>query len=165
MKRLYIVRHAKSSWKDLSLDDFDRPLNKRGRRDAPTMGARLRERGVKPDIMISSPALRTKLTAQSIAKEVGYSKKIVFNKNIYELYVADLHEILKDVDDSHSIAFLFGHDTGLNMLAKKYVDMDENIVTCGVVEIEFDCESWSDIGRKNAKFISYDYPKKGSDLI
>ena len=160
MKKLYIIRHAKSSWKDMWLDDFERPLNKRGKLNAPFMGSVLKKQNVMPDIIISSPALRAKTTAKIIAKKVKYSKKIVFNEDVYESSPSKLHKILTKIDDKHSIAFLFGHNPELNMLAENYVDFDENIVTCGVVEIEFDCKRWIDIGRKNARLISFDYPKK-----
>ncbi|MCK4974235.1 MAG: histidine phosphatase family protein, partial [Sulfurimonas sp.] len=153
-------RHAKSSWKDLYLDDFERPLNKRGKANAPFMGDRLKDKKIVPDIIISSPALRAKKTAKIIAKKVKYSKKILFNEDVYDSSPSILHKILTKIDDKNSIVFLFGHNPELNMLAENYVDFDENIVTCGVVEIEFDCKRWTDIGRKNAKLISFDYPKK-----
>ena len=161
MKRLYIIRHAKSSWKDMTLDDYDRPLNKRGESNAPMMGKRLRDKKIKPDLILSSSALRAKTTAEIIAKEVKYSKEIVFKEEIYEAFPSDLHKMLKKVDDKNSVVFLFGHNPELNMLAENYVDFEENIVTCGVVEIEFDCKRWRDIDKDNAKLISFDYPKKG----
>ena len=165
MKKLYIIRHAKSSWKDISLSDFDRPLNKRGRLNAPFMGERLKKQKVIPDIILSSSALRAKTTAKIIAKKVKYTKKIVFNEDIYESTPSRLHKILTKIDDKNGTAFLIGHNPELNMLAENYVDFDENIVTCGVVEIEFDCKNWIDIGAKNAKLISFDYPKKDKETL
>ncbi|MDK9693045.1 MAG: histidine phosphatase family protein [Sulfurimonas sp.] len=160
MKKLYIIRHAKSSWKDEALNDFDRPLNKRGKQNAPFMGKRVKERGITPDIIVSSPAMRAKTTAKMIAKEVNYSKDILFNQDIYESSPSRLHEILTNIDNNCGILFLVGHNPSLNMLAGYYVDFSQNIPTCGVVEIEFDCDKWADISAKNAKFISFDYPKK-----
>ena len=78
MKKLFLIRHAKSSWEDFNLDDFDRPLNNRGEKDAPFMGKLLKKKKPKPDLIISSPALRTKLTAQIMAKEIGYDEKNCF---------------------------------------------------------------------------------------
>jgi len=161
-KKLYIIRHAKSSWNDMSLSDFDRPLNKRGKANAPLMGTRLKNKGVIPDIIISSPARRAMATAKIIAKKVKYTNEIILNKDIYELDSDRLHKILTKLDDENTIAFLFGHNPDLNMLAEYYVDFDDNIVTCGVVEIEFDCKRWKDISPKNGKLISFDYPKKNS---
>ncbi len=160
MKKLFIIRHAKSSWKDFSLDDFDRPLNKRGKLNAPFMGEILKEKNVVPDIIISSPALRAKTTAKIIAKKVKYSQKIIFKKDIYEIGESAIEKILKKLDDENSVVFLFGHNPDLNMLAEEYVGFDENISTCGIVEIEFDCKRWKDISSENAKFISFDYPKR-----
>ncbi|WP_373003509.1 histidine phosphatase family protein [Sulfurimonas sp.] len=160
MKKLFIIRHAKSSWKDSKLSDFDRPLNKRGKANAPLMGKRLRRRNIVPDIFISSPALRAKTTAEIIARKVGYNTKIVFNEDIYASAEIIIHHIVKKTNDKYKTMFLLGHNPDLNMFVEDYIDFDENIVTCGVVEIEFDCNSWKDISRKNAKFISFDYPKK-----
>jgi phosphohistidine phosphatase len=160
MKILYIIRHAKSSWEDISLSDFERPLNKRGEKDAPFMGKVLKELHVRPDIVYSSPALRAKMTAEIITKEVHYDKDILFVDAIYEADVRTLHEFITTIDDENSIVFLFGHNTSLNEVAYKYVGFNENIPTCGVVSIVFDIENWSEISERNAKFLSFDYPKK-----
>jgi phosphohistidine phosphatase len=159
-KKLFIIRHAKSSWKDLELSDFNRPLNSRGKKNAPMMGERLRDKNVVADIIISSPALRAKKTAKIIAKKVRYSKEIIYDENIYASTGMLIHKIVKKIDDKNDSAFFIGHNSDLNMFAQEYVNFDENIVTCGIVEIEFDCKHWKDISKKNAKFISYDYPKK-----
>lgn len=166
MKKLYIIRHAKSSWKDIALDDFNRPLNKRGKQNAPFMGSRLRAKGVKPDIILSSPAKRAKSTAKMIAKEMSYNKKIVFDSNIYEASADDLRKIIAGVDNRYKTLFLVGHNPSLNELAKYFLDFDANIPTCGIVEIAFACKRWADIDPNNAKFLSFDYPKKVmSDFI
>lgn len=163
MKKLYIIRHAKSSWKDETLNDFERPLSKRGKSNAPMMGARLKKKGVMPDIIISSPAKRAKSTAEIIAKEIGYKKKVLFDENIYESSVEELRKILTALDDKNSTAFLFGHNPELNMLVDYYVKFYENIPTCGVVEIAFACDKWTDIEPKNAKLLSFDYPKNSEN--
>jgi len=160
MKKLYMIRHAKSSWSDISLDDFDRPLNSRGKENVKLMGKRLKKQGVSPDIIISSPALRAKTTAKEIAKKLDYSKDIVFKKEIYEAESKTLHTILTRIDDKYSSAFLIGHNPDFNMSAEEYVGFEENIPTCGIVEISFDCDSWAQIGSDNAKLVSFDYPKK-----
>ncbi|MEA3330558.1 MAG: histidine phosphatase family protein [Campylobacterota bacterium] len=165
MKKLYIIRHAKSSWKDSSLDDFDRPLNKRGKLNAPFMGTILKDKNVVPDIIISSPALRAKSTAKIIAKKVKYLKDIVYKKAIYEESTVKLHAMLRKIDNDNDIAFLIGHNPELNILAGHYAHFNENIVTCGVVEIEFACNRWSEICAKNAKLISFDYPKKHKEML
>lgn len=163
MKKLYIIRHAKSSWKDETLNDFERPLSKRGKSNAPMMGARLKKKGVMPDIIISSPAKRAKSTAEIIAKEIGYKKKVLFDENIYESSVEELRKILTALDDKNSTVFLVGHNPELNMLVDYYVKFYENIPTCGVVEIAFACDRWAEIEPKNAKLLSFDYPKKSEN--
>lgn len=160
MKKLFIIRHAKSSWKEENLDDFDRPLNKRGRKNAPYMGEILKEKHICPDIILSSPALRAKITAEIIAKKVNYFKDIVFNKNIYDSNETTLHNLLTELDNKRKIAFLVAHNPEVNILADYYVGFNENIPTCGIVEIEFDCKKWQDISPFNAKLISFEYPKK-----
>ena len=160
MKKLYIIRHAKSSWKDFSLDDFDRPLNKRGKLNAPFMGGRLKQENVLPDIIMSSPAKRAKKTAKAIAGEIGFSEKIIYDEDIYEASVYTLDKIIRSVDNAHNLVFLFGHNPSLNMLVENYVNFEQNIPTCGIIAIEFDCNRWEDIDSSNAELISFDYPKK-----
>ena len=160
MKKLYIIRHAKSSWKDLMLSDFERPLNKRGNSDAPLMGKVLKKRGIFPHAILSSPANRAKTTAEIIAKEINFHQPIIYNKNIYEASALTLESVLTSLDDNYEIVFIFGHNPGLNMLVERFVKFDENIPTCGVVELEFDCKKWSEISSDNADLISFDFPKK-----
>lgn len=160
MKKLYIIRHAKSSWSDMSLDDLDRPLNKRGKKNAPFMGRLLKEKGVKPDIIISSPALRAKKTAMAIASEVPYEKEIEYDEKIYESDADMLKSIIKNISDDSSTLFLVGHNPALNQLAYELVGFSDNIVTSGILEIEFDCDRWCEIDAKNSKLISFEYPKK-----
>lgn len=163
MKKLYLIRHAKSSWEDMTLDDFERPLNKRGEKNAPEMGRRLRGKKIKPDLILSSPALRAKTTAKIIAKKVKYFESIEYKQKIYDANASTLHALLHKIDDAHDIVFLLGHNPWLNLLAEKYVGLDENIPTCGIVEIEFHCASWVYISKENATLVSFDYPKKGSN--
>jgi len=160
VKKLYLIRHAKSSWKDSELSDFERPLSKRGKADAPFMGALLHKKNVKPDLILASPAFRAKKTAEIIAKKLHTTKKIVFLAEIYEANVSALEKILLELDDENSTVFLFGHNPSLNIFAQQYVDFEENIPTCGVVEIKFHCKSWNEIHKANARVVSFEYPKK-----
>lgn len=160
MKKLFIIRHAKSSWKDYSLDDFDRPLNKRGFLNAPLMGKYLKDKNIVPDIILSSPALRAKTTAEIIANKVKYKKQIVYEESIYEADINTLHNIITSLKNKYNIAFIIGHNPGLNLLVDNYVGFDENIPTCGVVELEIKSDSWENINSKNIKLLSFNYPKK-----
>ncbi len=160
MKKLTIIRHAKSNWDNTSLSDFERPLNKRGERDAPFMGKKLYENGVRAEVIFSSPAKRAKTTAKLFAKELGLSKKIVYDEKIYEASGATLYEIIKNFDDKYQSIMLFGHNPGLNTLLDFLVDVYDNIPTCGVIEIEFACQIWSQVSAQNSKLLSFTYPKK-----
>jgi len=160
MKKLYIIRHAKSSWKDLKLDDFERPLNKRGKNDAPMMGERLKNKKILPDIILSSPAKRAKMTAKVIAKKVHYDKKIIFKQEIYEADQKKLQNIVNNINDIYNTAFLVGHNPGLNELAEYYVGYEENLPTCGILGIEFTCDHWKECNAENTRLIFVDYPKK-----
>lgn len=162
MKRVYIIRHAKSSWKDPTLDDFDRPLKKRGKRDAPFMGKRLKAHHVLPDLILSSPAKRAAATAKIIAKEIGYPKKqIVYEPALYEAGIATLLGILRQLNENVQQAALFGHNPGLTSFAE-YVSgaLIENIPTCGIFCVDFPADSWQEIGEGKGTVVFFDYPKK-----
>jgi phosphohistidine phosphatase len=163
MKELYIIRHAKSSWKDITLSDFDRPLNKRGKHNSIFMGELLASRGVVPDVIVSSSAKRAYTTSKNIAKAIGYSKqKIYFNSDIYEASLNTLIHVITAIDNEHESAFLIGHNPSLNMLLDYLVPDNtiENIVTTGVVELELSIERWEELSAKRTKLISFEYPKK-----
>lgn len=160
MKKLFIIRHAKSSWEDLLVKDFDRPLNKRGKKDAPFMGTVLKNKGIIPDIIISSPALRAKTTIETIVKELEVEKKVIYNNNIYEAALSSLINIIIKIEDTNNIAFLVGHNPSLNALADEYINFNENIPTLGIIEIQFKTNTWKNISKDNAKLISFEYPKK-----
>ena len=161
MKTLYLGRHAKSSWKNMDLADIDRPLNKRGKRDAPFMGKLLVDKGVKPDLIISSPAKRAAATAKVIATEINYpAMEIIFDENIYEATGRGLLEIISGAEEQYNSIMLFGHNPGLTVLNNNLSDhFIDNIPTCGVVALEFKT-SWNEIELNSAGFIFFEYPKK-----
>ena len=160
MKTLYLVRHAKSYWGDQSLADFDRSLNKRGKRDAPFMGKVLKEMEVAPDLIISSPAKRAKKTALEIAETLNYpSKKIVFKEELYDASSNDILSIVKNIDENILTAMIFGHNPGLtylnNYISNKYID---NIPTTGIVALNLEVK-WSEIDKYSCKQLFFEYPK------
>lgn len=159
MKKLYLIRHAKSDWSDDTLNDFDRPLNKRGYKNAPFMAKLINSKLIKPDIILSSRAKRAKQTATFFQKEFGL-EKVSFKDKLYESSLSTLLNILKQIKDKHNTVFLVGHNPSLNSLAYNLCAFEENIVTCGILEIEFDINSWSDISYETGKLISFEYPKK-----
>lgn len=162
MKTLYVIRHAKSSWDDPTLSDFDRPLNKRGKKDAPEMGKRLKQRQVVPDLLLSSPAERALTTCHTLAEEIGYAKsKIKTDKNLYHAEDAEILRIIQGLDNKYACVWIFGHNPGLtdfvNLLAEADID---NIPTCGVVACSLDIQSWDEANRKKGTVTFFDYPKK-----
>ena len=122
MKKLVIIRHAKSDWEDSSLDDYDRPLNTRGLQDAPVIGKFLYKKGLIPNLIISSPALRAITTAQLISNEVKYEQVITPNQYIYEAYINTLQEIVSFIHDDNDTVFLVGHNPGVSALAYMLCD-------------------------------------------
>ncbi len=161
MKTLYLVRHAKSSWKHTELSDFERPLNKRGKNNAPFMGKLLSDKGVNPELVISSPAKRASVTAKIIASEINYpEEKIVIDENIYEATGRNLLEIISGTEEKYNSVMLFGHNPGLTVLQNNLSDhFIDNIPTCGVVALEFKT-FWEEIELNSAGFIFFEYPKK-----
>ncbi len=164
MKRLYLTRHAKSSWKDASLADFDRPLNKRGKMNAAFMGRRLQEYGAKIDLIISSPANRALKTATLIAKEIGFpKKKLAADDSIYEAELSALVAMIWEMDDSLRSVMLVGHNPGFTQLAEYLTNHKvDNIPTCGVFCVDFNLISWKEISKGKGNLLFCDYPKKHS---
>ena len=162
MKTLVLVRHAKSSWKDPELADRDRPLNPRGRRDAPEMGRRLAARGETPDRIVTSPALRAATTATVIAEAVGYpEREIVEDERLYGAGSEEILEVIRGVEDRLDRVFLIGHNPGLTDLVNELSDEPiRNVPTCGVVKFRIAGESWSDVRRDTAMRVDFDYPKR-----
>ena len=164
MKELYIVRHAKSSWSQPALEDFDRPLNPRGKRDAPEMGRRLTKLRVLPDMVLSSPAKRAISTAQLIIDEIGFPKdNIVRDLDFLHTSVAQMVRGLKKVPDDVGTLMVFGHNPGFTDLANYFSGVAiPNIPTCGVVAIRFEVAQWTQIGEGIGNMVLFDYPKKQS---
>ncbi len=162
MKRLYLLRHAKSSWKDPELADYDRPLNKRGKRDAPFMGQRLKKQGVRPDIILSSPAKRARKTARSIAQEIDYPpKQIRWLESLYAAGSESMLRIVMDCDDDCNQVLLVGHNPGLTDLAERLTGtLVDNIPTAGVMAVDFDIDSWAEVKEGAGAVVFFDYPKK-----
>ena len=155
------MRHAKANLGDAFENDFDRTLSDRGKKDAPEMGKRLKKNGVKPDLIISSPAARALKTAKEVAKEIDYPEKnIVTEPEIYQADIIDLIKVIRNLDDKNNKVMLFGHNPGLTglvgYLTNQFID---NIPTSGVVQINFDFQTWKQVTQQSGKFISFDYPK------
>lgn len=162
MKTLYLLRHAKSSWDYPDLKDHDRPLNKRGKRDATLMAKVLKKSGAGPDLIISSTAVRALEFARIIADEFGYKKKHIDLTR--DLYMADEDQMLgvvRSLPDELDTVFMIGHNPDITYFANSLSNSSiDNIPTSGVVKIEFDTGKWSDTGFGKGRLVSFDYPKK-----
>ncbi len=162
MKQLIIMRHAKSSWSDPTLEDFDRPLNKRGLRDAPEMAKRLVSHGLQPDLVISSPARRAVATAHAVAPALGIKlNDIAMEPGIYEAHTRELQAIVEALDDAHDTVLMFGHNPGFTRLAEVLGDTDiGNLPTAGYVWLSFDVDSWTDVAAGTGTVVRLDFPKR-----
>lgn len=161
MRQLILIRHAKSSWSNPDLSDFDRPLNKRGKRDLAFMSGLLSQKNISPELIISSPALRTKLTAIEFANKIGYNKnKIIWNKNLYLASYMKILKIIKQIENKINCAIIVGHNPGLtdlqNYLCNEEID---NIPTSGIVSMST-IKEWKDVESKDFELVFFEFPKK-----
>jgi len=164
VKELILVRHAKSSWKDPTLSDHDRPLNKRGKRDAPEMGERLAASGYDPDLIVSSSAVRALDTARSVAGKLGYPReRIAVEERLFHAGVDELLHVIWGVDDSVNRLMVFGHNPGLTDLANHLGPREIlNMPTCAVLHLRFKADTWSTVGDVPGDEVLYDYPKRAA---
>lgn len=163
MKHLLLVRHAKSDWDDPSLKDFDRPLNGRGKKDAPEMARRLVEKDIKIDAFLSSPAKRARKTAEAFVEMFKKKKdKIDFIEKLYLAPPSVFFEVIGGADKKDDILAVFSHNPGItefaNMLAEVRID---NIPTCGVFAVKAAIKDWKDFENAEKEFWFFDYPKSG----
>jgi len=162
MKTLIVVRHAKSSWDDPDLPDFNRPLNDRGERDAPCMAKRLKEKDLPIDMVVSSPAVRALTTCNVFVDRLGISKAQV--KEIKELYHAGdeiILSVIKKLPDASSVAMLFGHNPGLTDFVNNLLEEDiDNVPTAGIVCCGLKVNKWSEVKWGCGEMVFFDWPKK-----
>lgn len=168
MKTLYLLRHAKSSWEDSELRDFERPLSERGIGDIPVMAARFAERGGRPESIVSSPAVRAKTTARLMAENLGFPEdEIISNPELYFAGTGMFLKAARMMDESASAAMLVGHNPAITefanaMLGDGSAEID-NIPTCGLLELELPVEHWGDVELGSARLVNFDFPKKTSE--
>ncbi len=165
MRALTLIRHAKSSWKDSRLSDFERPLNARGLDNAPLMGASLKQQGVRFDLMVSSPARRAQDTAHLIATAVDYAPdRVQWESTIYDATLERLMAVIHGLPDHAREVALIGHNPGItalcNYLSSAAID---NLPTCATARIEFEQDSWEAVWRDTGRLTHYDYPRRHSD--
>jgi len=161
MKTLVITRHAKSSWNSDAIDDFSRPLNKRGLRDAPVMAQRLQQRGPIPQLVVSSTAARALATTKLMLPAFEISEdQLVTTDEIYEAPVSALAQTIKAQPDTFEIIMLVGHNPGVSGFAEFLsVGAHLQMPTCAMACLQLDIDSWKDLYRDCANLLWYDYPK------
>jgi phosphohistidine phosphatase len=148
MKSVLLLRHAKSSWKHPDLNDQDRPLNKRGKRDAPIMGRLLKRKDLVPDIIISSTAIRARSTAEALAKASGYKGEIILNKSLYAARPEAYLGLMRDLSVQYVRVLIVGHNPGLEELVEMLTGEIHLIPTCSLAHVKFRVGKWSDIDNK-----------------
>ena len=165
MKTLILVRHAKSDWGDPSLDDFDRPLNDRGKRDAPDMAERLLNKKIGIDAFISSPAKRAKKTASIFASAYKVDKDdIIFRDELYGAGENIFTDVVTNADNKFDTIAVFSHNPGITDYANTLsTTSNDNIPTCGVFAVKADCDSWKDFANAKKELLFFDYPKAAKD--
>jgi phosphohistidine phosphatase len=160
MKALFLVRHAKSSRDDPAILDKERPLNDRGRRDAPRMGERLAKEGIKPDLIVSSPAVRALTTAELIATKLDYKLgDIAVDKRLYAASRNDLLAVIHELGSKPKHVMLFGHNPEFSELAHFLSTDITEMPTCAVAEFRFDIKSWFDVGSQPPAKVKLYTPK------
>ena len=166
MKNLYIIRHAKSSWTEAGLTDFERSLDTRGHKDAAKMSMSLKNLGIQPDLIVSSPAMRAATTAQYFAKTFNINAQTIdYQRDIYEASEEDVFNVIHHLPDTAQTVFLFGHNPTLTYFVNRFMKNDyiDNIPTCGIVKIAAFTEgvAWKNFNERVAQFEAFWYPKMG----
>jgi len=161
MKQLLLIRHAKSSWDDPSQNDFDRPLNKRGNKDAPLMAERLSDKKINIDAFLSSPAKRALDTCIYFAKEFDVKKKeIIQVDGLYNPQIENFYKVISEVDNSHDIIALFSHNPGITEFANELTSVHiDDMPTCSVFAVKVDIKNWDEFTEGEKLFWFFEYPK------
>ncbi|MBC7850954.1 MAG: histidine phosphatase family protein [Chitinophagaceae bacterium] len=163
MKSVIAVRHSKSSWGDSNLDDFERPLNERGKREAPEMARRLASRGIQPDYFLSSSAKRARKTAIAFAEELNFPKERIELKR--ELYLASAQEMFAAIakcPESTDTVIFFSHNPGITEFVNRLTSVrTDNMPTSAIFAVSSACNDWPSFELAAKEFLFFDYPKAG----
>ncbi len=162
MKSLFIIRHAKSAWGSFDLPDFDRPLNDRGKKDAPEMARRLLNKNVKIDFFVSSPAKRARKTCQAFCEVFNYPKEnILLIDELYHAPKEIFYEVVKSLENQYNSVAIFSHNPGITHFVNSLIDkvQIDNMPTCGVFAVSSSCQLWATFFENSINMISFDAPK------
>ena len=162
MKTLLVLRHAKSLWGNTALDDHERPLNERGRRDAPRMGALVREYGLTPDLIVSSDAVRARLTAEAVARSALFAGEVRLEPRLYAASVEDILAVLCTVQEADSgTVMIVGHNPGLEQLVAYLTGEQEDVPTAALAQIALPIKQWRDLKESTrGKLLGFWRPKE-----
>ena len=161
MKTLFILRHAKSSWKDESLQDFDRPLNGRGRKAAELIGTLMKKQKLVPDLVLSSPAIRARETIEIVMKAAKLAVELRYDQRIYEAGPVQLLEVISQIEEEKKSALLVGHNPGLEDLLNALTGQAQHMSTACLAKIDLKANKWS---KALAEKGSLDWIVKAKDL-
>jgi phosphohistidine phosphatase len=145
MKTILLMRHAKSSWKNPHLADHDRPLNKRGERDAPLMGEWLNQKDIIPDLILSSTALRTKMTVEGLLKTCGFEGEVKYLRSLYHGGPEDYFEALINLPEEIQYPMIVSHNPGMEYFIDLICDVQERMPTAAIAEINLPIDNWLEI--------------------
>ncbi len=161
MLTIYIVRHAKSSWAELGVEDHDRKLNERGIGDLVRMGEEVKRRNWIPEIIYSSTAARAMATAQGIGENISISKSdIIFDSSLYLCTAKTIQDFLSGIDKDVTSVMLVGHNPGLTDFYNEYTDIKiDNVPTCAIGAFQSEENDWKSINQSEWKSIGFIYPK------
>ena len=159
MKKLWVIRHAKSDWNVSSQSDFERPLNKRGILSANFMGEFLRNNTVTPELILCSPAKRTSTTAKLLLEKIGGNNEITFIESMYASHYSNLVDIVQNTDKKIKNIMLIGHNPGVSNLITYFTGEDRFMKTCTVAEIRFDLDEWQFCIQNTGLLADFNYPK------
>ncbi len=160
MKTLYLLRHAKSSWDDVRLSDFERPLNERGLQSAPFMGELMRVRGLEPEVIVSSPAMRARQTAGLVADAAKLRGEILFDERIYEASPQRLLDTVSGIDDRYESAMIVGHNPGIEGFIRYLTGEIQPMPTAALAVIKLDAEKWADMSEGVGRLAGIIRPKE-----
>jgi phosphohistidine phosphatase len=159
MKTVLLIRHAKSSWDDSSVSDFDRPLNERGKKNAPEMAVRLHDKGIRPDMLVSSPAKRAKQTAKAFQKILEV-RDLEFIDELYLPSTEAFAKVISNLPAKVNSVAIFSHNPGItefaNLLTTTRID---NMPTTSVFAVKAEVKDWADFTAQHTRFWFFDYPK------
>ncbi len=145
MKSLLLLRHAKSDWSQPGTPDFARPLNKRGLKAAPLMGRFARQRRLRPDLILSSPADRARQTAHLVKEAAGFHADLRYDERIYEASWSRLLEIVQQLDEATSMVLLVGHNPGMEDLLLNLSGVNRPMSTAAFARIDLNIENWNEV--------------------